>query len=169
MYILVYWRPSNVQTTVITSRQTTTNLKIHKAHHLSNRGRLAVPCLKLKVSETFQYYNSHPLVATHEKVASLKRPYICLTDDFSVPVAPPPPGLQNVEQFGPILGEEIVANWRRSLECNKYEQKKVYTSPNRHETTGKEKSRRVLEMRGRRPRELFFSIIDTFTIIKKIL
>ncbi|XP_026810680.1 homeobox protein cut isoform X2 [Rhopalosiphum maidis] len=63
-----------------------------------------------------------------------------IQNDFSVPVAPPPPGLQNVEQFGPILGEEIVANWRRSLECNKYEQKKVYTSPNRHETTDKEKS-----------------------------
>lgn len=66
--------------------------------------------------------------------------YVCLTDDFSVPVAPPPPGLQNVEQFGPILGEEIVANWRRSLERHSSEPKKVYISPNRHEITGKETS-----------------------------
>ncbi|XP_025410697.1 homeobox protein cut-like isoform X3 [Sipha flava] len=63
-----------------------------------------------------------------------------IQNDFSVPVAPPPPGLQNVEQFGPILGEEIVANWRRSLERLNSEQKKVYTSPNRHDTTGDEKS-----------------------------
>lgn len=77
-------------------------------------------------------------------MSSIAKTAVCLTDDFSVPVAPPPPGLQNVEQFGPILGEEIVANWRRSLDRNNSEQKKVYTSPNRHESTGKDKSRRVL-------------------------
>lgn len=92
-------------------------------------------------------------------VALLKRPSVCLADDFSVPVAPPPPGLQNVEQFGPILGEEIVANWRRSLERNSFESKKVYTSPNRHESTGKDKSRRFLKMRGRWPRELLINYI----------
>lgn len=102
-----------------------------------------------------------------KRAASIKRPSVCFTDDFSVPVAPPPPGLQNVEQFGPILGEEIVANWRRSLERNRSEQKKVYTSPNRHETTGKDKFRHVLEMRGRRPRELlYFFIIYVFKMTK---
>lgn len=29
-----------------------------------------------------------------------------------------PPPLQNVEQFGPILGEEIVSNWRKTIERN---------------------------------------------------
>ncbi|XP_050434571.1 homeobox protein cut isoform X2 [Adelges cooleyi] len=60
-------------------------------------------------------------------------PAVDTHNDFSVPVAPPPPGLQNVEQFGPILGEEIVANWRRTLERNHSDHKKVYTSPNRQE------------------------------------
>lgn len=36
---------------------------------------------------------------------------------FPAPAPPPPqPPLQNVETFGSFLGEEIVANWRRSLE-----------------------------------------------------
>lgn len=39
---------------------------------------------------------------------------------FPAPAPPPPqsqpPTLQNVETFGSFLGEEIVANWRRSLE-----------------------------------------------------
>lgn len=37
---------------------------------------------------------------------------------FPAPPPPPPqaPPLQNVETFGSFLGEEIVANWRRSLE-----------------------------------------------------
>lgn len=46
-----------------------------------------------------------------------------MTPDSAVPLlfpAPPPPPpqptLQNVETFGSFLGEEIVANWRRSLE-----------------------------------------------------
>ena len=43
---------------------------------------------------------------------------------------PPPPGLQNVEQFGSFLGEEIVANWRRSLERTIISQSSSSSPPN---------------------------------------
>ncbi|XP_065201210.1 homeobox protein cut isoform X2 [Planococcus citri] len=42
----------------------------------------------------------------------------------------PPPGLQNVEQFGSFLGEEIVANWRRSLERTIISQSSSSSPPN---------------------------------------
>lgn len=42
----------------------------------------------------------------------------------------PPTGLQNVEQFGSFLGEEIVANWRRSLERTIISQSSSSSPPN---------------------------------------
>lgn len=41
-----------------------------------------------------------------------------------------PPPLQNVEQFGSFLGEEIVANWRRSLERTIISQSSSSSPPN---------------------------------------
>ncbi|KAL1454632.1 hypothetical protein WDU94_010848 [Cyamophila willieti] len=44
-----------------------------------------------------------------------------LSTPNSIPLNPStnlPPPLQNVEQFGPILGEEIVSNWRKTIERN---------------------------------------------------